>query len=208
MATREEHKVKPLKYAGKSLPGLSQRQLEEHHDVLYAGYVKKWNEIETKLESADLSEANATFSLIRELKLEETFATNAIRLHEGYFDNLGGAGGAAAGKILDLIKEDFGSFEKWAAEFSALGVSARGWVVLAFDWEDKRLHNYLCDVHNQGGVWNATPLLILDVYEHAYMIDYGTARKKYLETYMKSIDWAEVNGLVERYNVLEHRKRK
>jgi len=208
MVTREEHKVRPLKYAGKDLPGLSKRQLEEHHDVLYAGYVKKLNEIETKLDSADLSEANATFSLIRELKLEETFATNAIRLHEGYFDNLGGSGGNATGKILDLIREDFGSFEKWAAEFSALGVSARGWVVLAFDWEDKRLHNYLCDVHNQGGVWNATPLLILDVYEHAYMIDYGTARKKYLETYMKNIDWAEVNGLVDRYNILEHRKRK
>ncbi len=195
--------VKPLKYA--ELPGLSKKQLSEHHDVLYAGYVKKLTEIDEKLTNVDKADVNATFSALRELKLEETFAANAIRLHEGYFDNLGGKG-VPSGKIVDLIKEDFGSYEAWEQEFKGLGICSRGWVVLAYDWEDNRLNNYLCDVHNQGGVWNATPLLILDVYEHAYFIDYGTGRKAYIEAFMKNIDWPAADKLVERYHVLDHRK--
>lgn len=186
-----ERQVKPLKY--KSLPGLSEKQLSEHHSVLYAGYVKKINEINQKMESAPPADANATFSLIRELKLEETFALNAIKLHEGYFDNMGGDG-QAKGSVKDVLSKDFGSFEKWEEQFRALGIAARGWVVLAYDLEDGKLHNYLCDVHNQGGVWGAIPILILDVYEHAYFLDYGTGRKAYIETFMKTIDWKEVDS--------------
>ncbi|MEK6976969.1 MAG: Fe-Mn family superoxide dismutase [Candidatus Hydrothermarchaeota archaeon] len=197
---RVERKVQEMKY--KELPGLSERQLKEHHDVLYAGYVKKLNEIEAKMEAADPAEANATYSTIRELKLEETFATNAIRLHEGYFDNLGGKAGAS-GKIMDLIKRDFGSYEAWEKEFRALGICARGWVVLAYDLLDKRLHNYLCDVHNQGGVWGSIPILILDVYEHAYFIDYGTGRKAYIDAFMKNVEWGFVNSLLEKYNFVK-----
>lgn len=195
--------VKGLGYA--ELSGLSKKQLSEHHDVLYAGYVKKLGEIEEKLKGADASEANATYSLIRELKLEETFAANAIRLHEGYFDALGGDG-KAHGHALELIKADFGSYEAWEKEFKALGLAARGWVVLAFDWEDGKLHNYLCDVHNQGAVWNCTPLLILDVYEHAYFIDYATARKSYIEAFMKNASWEHVNKAIKRARIHEYRK--
>lgn len=186
-----ERQVKPLKY--KSLPGLSEKQLSEHHSVLYAGYVKKINEINQKMETAAPAEANATFSLIRELKLEETFALNAIKLHEGYFDNMGGDG-VAKGSIKDVLAKDFGSFEKWEEQFKAMGIAARGWVVLAYDLEDGKLHNYLCDVHNQGGVWGAIPILILDVYEHAYFLDYGTGRKAYIEAFMKTVEWKEVDN--------------
>jgi len=199
----EEIKVKPLKFA--ELLGLSKRQISEHHDVLYAGYVKKTNEIRSKVKSADLTEANATFSLIRELKREETFAVNGVKLHEGYFDSLGGDG-TPKGKILELIREDFGSYGAWEKEFKALGVAARGWVVLAYDWSDGKLHNYLCDAHNQGGVWNCTPLLIMDVYEHAYFLDYATGRKAYIDAFMKNIDWSFANGFVERYRIAEYRK--
>ena len=186
-----ERQVKPLKY--KSLPGLSEKQLSEHHSVLYAGYVKKINEINLKMETAAPADANATFSLIRELKLEETFALNAIKLHEGYFDNMGGDG-QAKGTIKDQIAKDFDSFEKWEEQFRAMGIAARGWVVLAYDLDDGKLHNYLCDVHNQGGVWGAIPILILDVYEHAYFLDYGTGRKAYIEAFMKTIEWKEVDN--------------
>jgi len=194
-----ELQPKPLKY--KELPGLSEKQLSEHHDVLYAGYVKKTNEIRGKLASVSLEGVNATHSDLRELKLEETFALNGVKLHERYFDNLGGKGGAPEGQIADWIMEDFGSYEKWQAEFSACGMAARGWVVLAFDLEEKRLMNVVCDVHNQGGVWGQVPLLVLDVYEHAYFLDYATARKKYLETFTQNVDWSAVNAQIEKFDL-------
>lgn len=194
----EERTVKALKY--KSLDGLSEKQIAEHHDVLYAGYVKKINEIRSKLTSVNRETANATFSDLRELKIEETFAINGVKLHEGYFDNLGG-NGKASGDALKMIEKSFGSFESWQNDFIACGLVSRGWVVLAYDLDDKRLYNYICDVHNQGGVWNCIPLLVLDVYEHAYFIDYGTARKKYIEIFMKNIDWGFVNNLIKRYKL-------
>lgn len=194
-----ELQPKPLKY--KELPGLSEKQLAEHHDVLYAGYVKKTNEIRTKLEGVDLANVNATYSDLRELKVEETFALNGVKLHERYFDNLGGKGGAPEGKIADMLMRDFGSYEKWAAEFAACGMAARGWVVLAYDLEEGRLMNVVCDVHNQGGVWGQVPVLVLDVYEHAYFIDYATGRKKYLETFMQNVDWSVANAQIEKYNL-------
>lgn len=201
----KEKTAKPMKFS--ELPGISKKQLSEHHDVLYAGYVKKINEIRLKLKSADKSEANQTFSLIRELKAEESFALNGVKLHEGYFDNLGGDG-IPSGAILQLIKEDFGgSFESWAEEFKALGLAARGWVVLAYDWDEKKLRNFICDAHNQGGIWSCTPVLILDTYEHAYFIDYATGRKAYIEAFMKNIDWKFVNALVEKHKLVEHRNR-
>lgn len=201
MVIRKE--VKPLKF--QKLDGLSEKQLSEHHDVLYAGYVKKWNEIQEKLETVDKSTANATYSDLRELKLEETFAGNAITLHEMYFANLGG-NGTPSGTILEWIKEDFGSFEKWAEEFKAMGICSRGWVVLGMDVESGRLHNYLCDVHDQGGMWMSAPLLILDVYEHAYFIDYATGRKSYIEAFLKNINWENINNFVKQGPLNEMRK--
>lgn len=187
------------------LDGLSKQQIDQHFDVLYKGYVNKTNEIEEKMKSVNLDEANATYSLVRELKKEEVFATNGARLHEGYFGNLKKGSAQPGGPILQLISEDFGSFENWQKEFMALGMAARGWVVLAFDWDDGRLHNYLTDIHSEG-VWDASPLLVLDVYEHAYFIDYGTARKEYLNAFMRNIDWDVVNRRVEKLNVMAHRQ--
>ncbi len=190
---------KPLKYT--KLEGLSEKQLIEHHDILYVGYVKKVDEIEEKLKSADLVSANATFSDLRALKSEETFALNGVKLHEGYFDNMFEGISAPAGTVADLIIRDFGSVEHWTAEFKALGLCARGWVVLAYDLDDKRLRNIVCDSHNQGGVWNSVALLVMDVYEHAYFIDYATVRKAYIEAFFKNIDWSYVSGLIEKYGI-------
>lgn len=196
--------IKPLKY--KELRGLSERQLSEHHDVLYAGYVKKIAEIEEKLKNVDLSSANGTYSDLRELKMEETFALNGVKLHEGYFDNLIPNGNpstplGANNQIFDLIIRDFGSYEAWEKEFKALGLCARGWVVLGYDLDEKKLKNVLCDSHNQGGVWNMIALMIMDVYEHAYFLDYATARKKYIDSFFDNIDWNFVNLLLGKYNI-------
>ena len=195
--------VKPLKYS--ELDGLSEKQLKEHHDVLYAGYVKKIGEIEEKLKNVDLAAANATYSGLRELKMEETFALNGVKLHEGYFDNMsppaGGGGSKPSGKILEMLERDFGSYENWEKEFKALGLSARGWVVLGYDLDEKKLKNILCDSHNQGGVWNMAALFIMDVYEHAYFIDYATGRKAYIEAFFKNVDWNFVGALAEKYSL-------
>lgn len=189
----------------KNLQGISARQIDEHFDVLYKGYVNKLNEIEGKIQSVNFAEANATYSPIRELKKEEVFAADAVRLHEKYFANLGGDG-MPKGNIQTMITEDFGSFEKWQDEFRASGISARGWVVLGFDWEDNRLHNYMTDIHSEA-VWDCAPLLIMDVYEHAYFIDYGTNRKSYIEAFMKNVNWNVVNQRIDQYGIMSRRGR-
>ena len=174
------------------LKGISQKTIENHYGKLYQGYVKKWQEIQEKLNSVDLSSANATFSELRELKLEEGFVADAVLLHEAYFDILGGDG-VPKGEILERISQDFGSFENWQKEFKALALAARGWVVLAFDFNDGKLHNYIADFHNQGGIWGTSPTLVLDVYEHAYFIDYGADRKSYLEAFFHNLNWEFIN---------------
>src|SRR3989344_5156119 len=172
-----EYKIKNLKYS--ELPGISKRQLDEHHDVLYAGYVKKLNEIQSKIPSVDLSQANATYSELGELKREETFAANGVILHEEYFDNLGGTGKEVDNIVIE-IKEEFQSYEKFVELFKASSIAARGWVILAYNLWDGRLHIYSQDIH-----------------EHAYFIDYGVKRKDYIEAFFKNIDWGEVNKRFE-----------
>jgi Fe-Mn family superoxide dismutase len=127
------------------------------------------------------------------LKVEETFNWDAVKLHELYFWNLGGTGGPAKGRIRTMIDRDFESFDKWKEDFLAAGKAARGWVVLAYDCDDKTLHNFLQDVHNVGVVWRAIPLLVLDVYEHAYFIDFGIDRAKYMDAFFANVDWDEIN---------------
>lgn len=190
---------KPLQYL--SLEGLSEKQLKEHHDVLYAGYVKKIGEIDEKLKTVDASAANATYSEFGELKREETFALNGVKLHEGYFDNMRENGSVCTGAVRELIERDFGSYEKWEAEFKATGLAGRGWVVLGYDLDEKRLRNILCDSHNHGGVWNMVALFIMDIYEHAYFLDYGTARKAYIEAFFKNINWDYVNETIKKHNI-------
>lgn len=184
----------PLKYT--SVPGLSERQLAEHHDVLYAGYVKKYNEIMEKLGSVDLSTTNASYSDLRELMVEKSFALNGVKLHELYFANLTDKPAPVEGKIKDILAKQWGSFEAWQDQFAALGIASRGWVVLAYDYALGRFDNYIFDVHNQGSIVDTEIALVMDVYEHAYFLDYGTARKDYIAKFMAAIDWAEINKRV------------
>ena len=174
------------------LNGISEKTISAHYEKLYQGYVKKWAEIQEKLSLSDKSLANATYSEIRELKIEEGFASNAILLHEAYFDMLGGDGNAQ-GEIIEAISKDFQSLEKWQEEFKSLGLASRGWVILTYDFNDGKLHNYICDAHNQGGVWGTAPILVLDTYEHAYFSDYGSDKKSYIEVFFKNLNWQTVN---------------
>ena len=174
------------------LDGISEKTISIHYEKLYQGYIKKWQEIEEKLKAADITQSNATFSDFRELKVEETFAANAVILHEAYFDILGG-NGSPEGEIIEAINKDFGSFENWQQEFKALGLSVRGWVILSYDFNDGKLRNYIADSHNSYGIWGASPILVLDMYEHAYFIDFGSDKKSYIEAFFKNINWQAVN---------------
>ncbi len=186
-----EISAKPLAPRLFEMDGISRRQIEEHY-TLYQGYVNKTNEIRSKLETVDLSKANQSFSDVRELKVELSFAWNGVKLHELYFENLGGNGGTPSGRLLQAIEKNFGSFDKWVDDLKASGVAARGWVVTAWDEADGRIYNYIADAHNSYGIWNAVPLLVLDTYEHAYVIDYGVKRPPYIDAFLKNVNWEAV----------------
>jgi len=174
---------------------LSEMQFSEHIR-LYEGYVKKADEIGEKLKSSSLDDANATLSEVRGLRLGETFAINGTKLHELYFENLGAS--IFSGEISKEITAKWG-FEKFKKSFSASALSVRGWVVLAWDNDLKRLKIYATDQHDVA-VWNAIPLLVLDVYEHAYFADFGTNRKEYVEKFFENINWEVVENRFNKIN--------
>lgn len=188
------HQVEPLGFAKDALNGISARTNDIHYDKLYAGYVNKRNEAEEKMATTDLASANQVYSAWRGLKEGETFAANGMILHQLFFSHLGGDGDSENTEIREVIIRQWGSWERFMAEFNATAMGARGWAILAYDPSDKRLHIYAADAQNQGGVWGSTPLLACDVYEHAYIIDFGSDRKSYLEAFWKNIAWQKVDA--------------
>jgi superoxide dismutase, Fe-Mn family len=189
-----------LKPALLELDGISRAAVEAHYK-LYEGYVNKRNEILEKLDGVDLSSANQVYSDIRALKLELTFAIGGIKNHEIYFEHLGGDGGNPGGAIAQLIQRDFGSLDRWRADLRATGMAARGWAWTAYDWDESRVFNYLGDAQNTFPVWNATPLVALDVYEHAYFMDFQTDRASYIDAFFDNLDWPVVNDWLSRYQI-------
>lgn len=186
------YSAKPLKPALLEMDGISKRTVEAHYK-LYEGYVNKSNEILHELRSVDLSKANQTYSALRVLKVELTFAVGGVKNHEIYFDHLGGKGGRPEGTLLEMIEKDFGSYDQWSKDLKATGLAARGWAWLVYDLDRGTLFNYLGDAQNTFPIWNAVPILALDTYEHAYFLDYATNRGAYIDAFMKNLDWAPVN---------------
>jgi Fe-Mn family superoxide dismutase len=182
------------------LDGISRETVEAHYK-LYEGYVNKRNEILEKLGSVDLGAANQVYSEFRALKVELSFAIGGIKNHELYFEHLGGDGGVPDGLIGRLIERDFGSVEDWARDLKASGMAGRGWAWTAYDWDEGRLFNYIGDTQNTYPIWNATPLVALDVYEHAYFLDYQTDRASYIDAFFDNLDWDVVNGWVDQYGI-------
>ena len=196
----EEISPRELKPELYELDGISRATVESHYK-LYEGYVNKRNEILQKLDGVDTASANQVYSDIRALKVDLTFAIGGIKNHEIYFGHLGGNGGAPEGSIGRLIERDFGSVEDWARDLKATGMAGRGWAWTAYDWDEGRLFNYVGDAQNTFPIWNATPLVALDVYEHAYFLDYQTDRGAYIDAFFANLDWGVVNGWVEAYRI-------
>ena len=157
------------------LDGISRETIEAHYK-LYQGYVNKRNEILGKLAEVDLASANQVYSDLRALKVDLTFAIGGIKNHEVYFEHLGGKGGDPTGVFADLVTPRLRLGRDWKADLKATGLAGRGWAWTAYDLDEGRLFNYIGDAQNTFPVWNASPLVALDVYEHAYFIDYGTDR--------------------------------
>jgi Fe-Mn family superoxide dismutase len=196
----EETSARELKPRLYELDGISRETVEAHYK-LYQGYVAKRNEILARLADVDLSPANQVYSEVRALKVDLTFAIGGIKNHEVYFEHLGGDGGDPDGAFGQLVERDFGSVSAWRDDLRATGMAGRGWAWTAYDWDEGRLFNYIGDTQNTYPIWNAAPLVALDVYEHAYFLDYQTDRASYIDAFFANVDWETVNGWVSQYQI-------
>ncbi len=178
----------PLK--GGALKGFSDSQLDQHF-TLYKGYVAKLNEIEEKLATVDNSKANYSFNEYSELKRREAVAFNGSFLHELYFENLGADAdiSAALQKALDAQ----GGKEKVLADLKAAALCGPGWAVLTRNRRDGKLHSYFFAEHHLGLPIEQDLLVVLDSWEHAFMVDYGIARAKYADVFLENINWSEAS---------------
>ena len=182
----------PLPFNPKAVGWLSEKLLVSHHDNNYAGAVKRIDAIHGEL--AKLDWAKAPGFVVNGLKREELIAWNSASLHELYFAGLAG-GDKPAARLGAAIERDFGSMARWAAEFSATGKAlggGSGWVLLTWSKRDGRLMNQWAADHSMtlaGGV----PLLALDMYEHAYAMDFGAKAGAYVDAFMSHLSWGEAN---------------
>jgi len=193
------YEPKPLSVDPKSVQGISEKVLTSHYENNYIGAVKRLNAIGKVL--ADLDFAKAANFNVNGLKREELIAMNSMILHEAYFDSLGG-GGAASSALNEAISRDFGSMDRWKTEFSAIGKAeggGSGWVILAYSPRDKRLINQWAADHTTT-IANGRPILVLDMYEHAYHMDYGAKAGSYVDAFMEAIHWDNVTKLYEQYS--------
>ena len=194
-AYRGDHQPKPLPFDPAKLRGLSEKLLRSHHENNYTGAVKRLNTIQQQL--GHLPKDAAPYQM-GSLKREELIATNSMLLHELYFGNLGGDG-KASGAIVDMLKTHYGSLEAWEQEFRLTGLSlggGSGWVVLAFDPHEKTAHTYWLWDHTHSLAWG-TPLLVMDMYEHSYAMDYGANARGYIDAFFQNVQWDEVNRRAE-----------
>jgi Fe-Mn family superoxide dismutase len=176
------------------MAGFSESLLKNHF-TLYQGYVTNTNKLLDILEQM-LKEGKAANPEFAELKRRLGWEFNGMRLHEFYFGNLGGnAPLDADGRLGKKLAESFGSVDAWEKDFRATGaMRGIGWTVLYRDSADGRLINFWINEHDQGHPAGCMPILVMDVFEHAFMLDYGLKRADYIEAFFKNIDWKAVEG--------------
>jgi Fe-Mn family superoxide dismutase len=179
-----------------TLNGFSLPLIESHYENNYGGALRRLNSITAQLEALDW--ANAPTHVINGLKREELIALNSTLLHELYFASMGGEGKVTPG-MSEALARDFGSTQQWRTQFTSMGYAlggGSGWVLLTWMPRDRRLINQYASDHAQS-VAGGVPILALDMYEHAYHIDFGANVRAYVDTFMRNIDWPEVEGRLE-----------
>ncbi len=194
-AYRGTHQPKPLPFDPAKLQGLSEKLLVSHHQNNYGGAVNRLNLIEQRLGA--LPRDAAPFQM-GSLKREELIATNSMLLHELYFGNLGGSG-AARGTFATLAKSHYGAVEAWEHDFRLTGRSlagGSGWVIATYEPQRDTLRNHWAWDHTHslaGGI----PVLVMDMYEHSYHLDYGANAAGYVDAFFRNVQWDAVNRRVE-----------
>ena len=190
------YKLSPIYCRPWLLNGLSARLIESHYENNYGGALRRLNAIAEKLESLDFAATPAY--VVNSLKREELIALNSTLLHELYFASLGGDGKPTE-MLGQALARDFGSVERWRGEFVAMANGlggGSGWVLLVYVPRDRRLVNQYASDHGQA-VAGGIPILALDMYEHAYHIDFGANAKAYVDAFMRNIDWQAVQDRYE-----------
>jgi Fe-Mn family superoxide dismutase len=190
-----KYRIKQIHCRPWTLSGFSLKLIESHYENNYGGALRRLNAIAAQLESLDL--AKTPGYVLNGLKREELVALNSTLLHELYFASLGAAGDPNPTPALaQALARDFGSVDRWRSEFVAMGnalAGGSGWVVLVYLPRDRRLINQYASEHSQA-VAGGIPILALDMYEHAYHIDFGANAKAYVDAFMRFIDWKAVEG--------------
>lgn len=187
-----KHEAKDFSHLLGKLDGISDKQLEAHFG-LYKGYVARLNLMEEEMKKADKGHTNYSWGHWSELKRREAVAFNGAYLHQLYFENLEGKG-APNGELKAAIDEAFGSYDEFVKDMKATALCTIGWVVVTKSRVDGRLHTYLMTEHHTGFPVMQDIVLVLDSYEHAFAIDYGTNRGSYIDAFVKNINWDVVNA--------------
>jgi Fe-Mn family superoxide dismutase len=191
------YQIAPLYCRPWTINGMTPRQIESHYENNYGGAVLRLNGIADELAALDPQTTPAY--VINRLKQEEMAALNSTLLHELYFASLGGDGRTVPKVMASAITRDFGSADRWRHEFVALGnalAASAGWVLLSWVPRDGRLINQSVS-EASSGLAGAIPVLALDMYEHAYHLDFGANPAAYVATFMRNIDWSAVQGRYE-----------
>jgi len=187
-----QHSPVPLPFDVKSLKGISEKLIQSHWENNYSGAIKALNNVRGRLTQA-LNDTNTPPYVYNGLKREQLIRTGSVVLHELYFANLGGDGKAGA-DLRTRVAASFGSFDAWEAEFRKIGQGlggGSGWVVLGYNEKLKLLENYWLADHASNPP-QTTPILVMDMYEHAYQMDYGAAAPKYIDAFFANIQWDAV----------------
>ena len=192
-----EHELKPLAFKSSLLDGLSARLIDSHWANNYGGSVRALNTVNKRLAEA-LAATDTPAFIYNDLKREHLMRTGSVILHEYYFDNLGGDGKAPA-SVRSLLAASFGDFNRWETEYRKIGAGlggGAGWVVLAYNRYFQVLENYWMADHMHSPA-DSVPLLVMDMYEHSYQMDYGSATARYIDAFFSNINWDEVMLRIE-----------
>lgn len=186
-------KPKPLRH--KSIPGfLSAEQIAPHHTAHYGGALRGYTAADARLEDHVKNGTVIDASAYGAVQRARQAKGNSVLLHELYFDGLVPRAPDPDPDVRAAIEKRFGSMEKWDSDFQASAKAAAGWAMLVCHPVNGKLYNVVSDSHAQGPLWMAVPLVVIDVYEHAFYIDYHNRKTDYIEKFMGHIDWAEVNA--------------
>lgn len=187
------NKFSPKQFNFSNVKYMTPSQLGQHY-TLYTKYIDSLDKVNDNMDSKDMFiTCNQNYSPIRSAEKATTFCIDSIKLHELYFGNLTGNNTTPFGKIENIIIDNFGSYKNFTDKFKCIGMSMRGWVTFCHDLYTDDYYIYGQDSHDDGVILCAKPLIVLDVYEHAYMIDYGINRGLYIDSFFKNLDFKVVN---------------